>query len=137
MKTVIFFLAIIIPSVQAQNKALRGYDPVSYFTQNKAAKGYDSISTQFSGVYWFFSSLENQKTFIESPEKFMPQFDGYCAYAAANNYIYDADPEAWTIVDGRLYLNYSTKVRATWLAQRDSMITSGHKNWPGLKHQKK
>ncbi len=137
MKSIIVFLGLLFSTAQAQDIAIRGYDPVSYFLQNKAVKGSDSISFKFSGAVWFFSSHENLKMFSESPEKFMPQFNGYCAYAAANNYLYDADPEVWTIVNGKLYLNYSSKVRALWTAQRDSMIIAGHKNWPGLKNQKK
>ena len=137
MRTFIFFLGILVPAAHAQDMVIRGYDPVSYFSQNKAVKGADSISSIYSGVKWLFSSSENRKAFIDSPEKYIPQFNGHCAYAAANNYIYDADPEVWTIVEGKLYLNYSVEVRMMWAAQRDSMIAAARKNWPALIHQKK
>lgn len=137
MLRVLFLFGIYLSTIRAQEIAIKGYDPVAYFTQNKPVKGHDSISIKLSGVRWLFSSVENQMAFNRTPEKFMPQFSGFCAYAAAHNYIYEADPRVWTIVDGRLYLNYSEKVRSMWEVQRDSMIVAGHKNWINLKDSKK
>lgn len=136
MRMFILLVGIFVSCVQAQDTAIRGYDPVAYFVQNKAVKGSDAITAVHENQKWFFTSEENRKMFLASPESYMPQFGGHCAYAAGNNYIYEADPEAWTIVDGRLYLNYSMKVREKWTANRDSLIKAGHKNWPELMKKK-
>lgn len=119
----------------AQTVAIRGYDAVAFFTSGQAVKGADSLAVEFAGQTWRFASASHRKLFQENPESYLPQFDGFCAYAAGNNYVYEADPEAWTIVDGKLYFNYSLDIRKMWTANRDSLIAAGHKNWPGLKKQ--
>lgn len=136
MRIFILMAGIFVSCVQGQDVAIRGYDPVAYFVQNKAVKGLETITAIHEGRKWFFMSEENKKMFLVSPESYTPQFGGYCAYAAGNNYIYEADPEAWTIVDGRLYMNYSMKIREKWTANRDSLIKAGHKNWPELVKKK-
>ncbi len=128
---IFFYLLLQKPTTEIQ-----GYDAVAYFTQNKAIRGYDSIYSEVNGKRWLFFSEENRRKFMLSPEKFIPQFDGYCAYAAGNNYLYEANPQAFTIVDGKLYFNYSMEVKTMWMANRDSLILAGHKNWIELSKQK-
>ncbi|MDX2154190.1 MAG: YHS domain-containing (seleno)protein [Bryobacteraceae bacterium] len=112
--------------------ALQGYDPVAYFTASKATKGSDSISHEWMGAKWYFSSDANRKLFIASPEKYAPQFGGYCAWAVSNNYTANADPEAWKIIDGKLYVNYNKDVQKKWEAEALKRIEAGNKNWPNL-----
>ena len=88
--------------------AVQGYDVVAYFTESKPVKGTKEFTVYHSGESWYFSSAENLKTFKASPEKYKPQFGGYCAYGMSRGYKAKTDPEAWTIVDGKLYLNYNT-----------------------------
>jgi hypothetical protein len=112
--------------------AIRGYDAVAYFNQNKAIKGSDDYQHSWKGVVWKFSNEENLKLFVADPEKYAPQFGGYCAYAASRNYIYDADPEFWKIVDGRLFLNYNGEAQKLWAEDIPGNIKKGNENWPGL-----
>lgn len=136
MKNAVYLLILFTPALFSQKAGLRGYDPVAYFTVNDAVKGSDTITAEVSGKRWHFCSTENRERFLQAPELFLPQFDGYCAYAAGHNYIYGADPKVWTIVNGKLYLNYSAEVKSKWTAERDTLIAAGHRNWPALKSQK-
>src|SRR5688572_6266590 len=94
--------------------AIRGYDPVGYFTAGRPVKGSPQFSHQWRGATWHFASAENRDRFAAAPEKFAPQYGGYCAYGVAQGYAVSIDPAAWTIVDGKLYLNYSLSVRENW-----------------------
>lgn len=130
-------LVILCSPASAQEKAISGFDPVVYFSEGRAARGVDSLWWEFKGQRWHFVSVQNRRAFVESPDAYRPQFDGYCAYAAGHNYVYEGDPEVWTMVDGRLYLNYSREIREAWLAARDSLIREGNKHWPGLVKNKR
>jgi YHS domain-containing protein len=99
---------------QKDGIAIRGYDPVAYFKQSKPVKGQETISYDWNGVKWLFSSEENKEDFKANPEKFAPQFGGYCAYGLSENHKSPTEPEAFTIVDDKLYLNYNLKVKELW-----------------------
>ena len=114
------------------NTAIGGYDPVAYFTQSKPVKGRGDFSYSYKGADWNFASQENLDAFKASPEKYAPQYGGYCAYAVSQGYTASTDPLAWTIVDDKLYLNYSKSVRQLWLREAKNNILKGDKNWPGL-----
>ena len=112
--------------------AIDGTDPLSYFDEGRPIKGSKAISFDWNGATWRFASPENRDRFAADPEKYAPQFGGYCAWAVANNYTASTDPEAWSIVDGKLYLNYSKSVQATWEKDIPGNIASGNKNWPSV-----
>jgi YHS domain-containing protein len=112
--------------------AIKGYDPVAYFTQSKAVKGSSQFTHEWNGAKWQFASDENRNLFKASPEKYAPQYGGYCAWAVGHNYTADTDPEAWKIVDGKLYLNYNKSVQAKWSQDIPKWISDGDKNWPSL-----
>lgn len=112
--------------------AVKGYDTVAYFNQGKPVKGAPQWSHQWMGADWRFSSAANRDLFQKTPEQYVPQFGGYCAWAVGHNYTANADPEAWKIVDGKLYLNYSKSVQKMWEKDQGKWIEDGHKNWPGL-----
>jgi YHS domain-containing protein len=112
--------------------AIRGYDPVAYFTQGRPVKGSGDFILEYKGATWKFSSAENRQAFVEMPEKYAPQYGGYCAYAVSQGYTASIDPQAWTIVDERLYLNYSKDVRAEWSRDIPGNIKKANANWPGV-----
>lgn len=112
--------------------AVRGYDVVAYFTESKAVIGLAEFEHSWQGAKWRFASKSNRDAFIQSPEKYAPQFGGYCAWAVGHNYTADADPEAWRIIDGKLYLNYNRSVQKQWEHDRAKWIEQGQRNWPGL-----
>jgi len=115
---------------QTKAGAISGYDPVAYFTDGQAVKGEKSLSYDWEYASWYFASTENLETFKADPEQYAPQYGGYCAYAVANGYTAKSDPDAWKIVDGKLYLNYDKNIRKKWEAQQAEFIKSGDANWP-------
>src|SRR5215813_8567179 len=94
--------------------ALKGYDAVAYFNEGRPIKGKDEFSHEWMGAKWYFASAANRDEFAKSPEKYAPQFGGYCAWAVGHGYTAGVDPAAWKIVDGKLYLNYSKDVQKMW-----------------------
>jgi hypothetical protein len=112
--------------------ALRGFDPVAYFTEAQAVKGSDKFVHQWKGATWRFSSAANRDRFAAAPESFAPQYGGYCAYGVAKNYAVSIDPQAWSIVEGKLYLNYSRRVRENWLKDVPRHIREADANWPAV-----
>lgn len=114
------------------NKAVSGYDTVAYFTEGKPVKGTDEHTTKWKGATWHFSSAENLKLFTDNPEKYAPQYGGYCAFALAKNDTVSSDPEAWDITDGKLYLNYSKSVQERWLEDKANYINEANANWPNV-----
>ncbi|MDH3738715.1 MAG: YHS domain-containing protein [Alphaproteobacteria bacterium] len=123
----------IAPVFSADGVAIRGYDPVAYFSEGKPVAGSAQHSVEFKGTKWLFASAENRDLFVANPEKYAPQYGGYCAWAVANNYTASIDPDAWTIKDGKLYLNFSKFVRARWAIDKSGNIAKGDANWPGLR----
>ena len=131
-------LAIGLAAVDPVNKnllgtAIKGYDPVAYFKESKPVKGKNEFRHDWMGAKWYFSSAANRDEFANSPEKYAPQFGGYCAWAVGHGYTADIDPEAWKIVDGKLYLNYSKDVQKMWAQDIPGWIKKGNENWPNLK----
>jgi len=112
--------------------AIDGYDPVAYFTDSKPVAGKKEFEHTYQGATWRFASAEHRDLFAADPEKYAPQYGGYRAYAVAQGKLAGIDPEAWTIVEGKLYLNYSKKIRAQWEKDIPGFITKGDENWPGL-----
>ncbi|MDI9861752.1 YHS domain-containing (seleno)protein [Flectobacillus roseus] len=144
MKTNLFVLLLFLVSTSVQllaqetdvfqkdGIAIRGYDPVAYFKQSKPVKGQETISHDWNGVKWLFSSEENKEDFKANPEKFAPQFGGYCAYGLSENHKSPTEPEAFTIVDDKLYLNYNLKVKELWKKDISGRIKKANDFWPAL-----
>jgi len=110
--------------------AIDGTDTVAYFNEGKPVAGSPDISHVWKGVKWLFSSEENRATFAANPESYAPQYGGYCAYAVSEGYTASTVPDAWKIVDGKLYLNYSKGVQSTWEKNYSERIVAADKNWP-------
>lgn len=112
--------------------ALGGYDAVSYQDSDGPKMGNPEYAYDWNGVKWLFVSKSNQEIFAQQPEKYAPQYGGYCAFAVSKNSLAPGDPNVWTIVDGKLYLNLSKAVQSRWESDRQNLIQQADKNWPDL-----
>ncbi len=116
------------------NVAIMGYDPVAYFTMNDAVKGSEDHAFEWLGATWLFANEEHRQTFTASPIKYAPQYGGLCslgvAYGEVTRYI---DPEAWSIIKGKLYLNYSAAASADLAEDAANLIAKADANWPEVK----
>ncbi len=112
--------------------AIRGYDPVAYFTVGEPTPGQDKYSTRWQGAIYKFSSADNLALFKSDPAQYTPQYGGYCAYAVSKGATANTEPEAWTIVNGKLYLNFSLSVQKRWRKDIPGHIKSADSNWPGV-----
>ena len=112
--------------------AVDGSDVVAYFTESKPVKGRKDITHDWMGATWRFASAENRAKFQADPTTYAPQYGGYCAYAASEGYGAPTAPDAWTIYDGKLYLNYSNGVRRRWSKDIPGRIEAGDANWPRI-----
>jgi YHS domain-containing protein len=118
--------------------AINGYDPIAYFQDNKPVAGNAEFSFEWNGAKWQFASAENLAKFKEHPEQFAPQYGGYCAFGASRGYLAQTDPQAFTILDNKLYLNYNLEVRTEWMKDVNNRISKANENWESkLKHKSK
>jgi hypothetical protein len=113
--------------------AIRGTDPVAYFTDGAARRGDPAIRLAHGGVDWLFASEANRTAFAADPDRFAPQYGGWCAWAMAEGYLAPIDPDQWRIVEGRLYLNASARVQRRWLGDSPGFIARADANWPRLR----
>ncbi len=113
--------------------AIHGYDPVAYFRENKPVKGDKQFSLSWKSATWYFASQQNLDAFKSNPGMYEPQYGGYCAYGLANGHKASTDPEAWLILDGKLYLNYSKDVQSSWKKKQSEYIQTADKLWPEIK----
>lgn len=114
------------------NLAIEGYDAVAYFTENRAVEGTREFEIEYRGANWRFASVANMNAFRENPERYAPQYGGYCAWAVSQNDTAGIDPTQFTVHNGKLYLNYSEKISARWQADRDAFIIDADRYWPQL-----
>jgi len=112
--------------------AIKGYDTVAYFTENRAIKGLEEFSYDWNHGVWLFSNKKNMELFKANPEKFAPQYGGYCAFAAAKGSFAKIDPTQFTVLNNKLYLNYNARIQNKWTKNRDKFIELGDQNWPDL-----
>lgn len=113
--------------------AIRGFDPVAYFVEGKPVAGRNEIVATHAGATYRFASAANRDAFVAAPEKYLPQYGGYCAYAAALGKKADGDPQVWRIVGGRLYLNFNRSIGERWSADEKGFIAKGDANWPRIR----
>jgi len=109
--------------------AIKGYDPVAYFTQSKPDEGQDGITHSRNGVTWHFGTTQNRDLFAKNPEKYARQYGGYSAYGLSQGYAVKIEPEVWSVVDGKLYLNYHMDIRNKWEKKRAEYIRLSDGNW--------
>jgi len=106
-----------------------GYDLVSYHNASKATRGNGHNVSIHDGVTYLFANADNKKTFDANPEKYLPAYGGWCAFGVSVGKKFVSDPEAWKIVDGRLYLNLDKNIQADWLKDIPGRIKSANENW--------
>ncbi len=125
-------------NVLGESVGLVGYDPVSYFPEGggKPRRGLISISQEHDGVTYRFASEEHLARFKKDPEKYLPAYGGWCAWAAGElGKRVDVDPESFEVRDGRLYLFYrdpALDTRALWVKKPADLIAKANANWPAL-----
>jgi len=121
------------PPVAAVNTTdgvgLKGYDPVAYFINGQPTKGAGRYGLQWKGITYRFASAENLQRFKAKPQKYLPQYGGYCAYAMSINRIADISPTEWTIFGGKLYLNNNFISQTLWSLDKSGRISSADRNW--------
>jgi YHS domain-containing protein len=120
-------------NVDSSGLALKGYDPVAYFTENKPARGKAEFTARHEGATYRFTSAANRDAFAAAPAKYSPQYGGYCAFGMASGYKAPIEPDAWTVVDGKLYLNYNQSVRRQWSGDIPGFIRKADANWPSIR----
>ena len=112
--------------------AVSGYDSVAYFDQAKAVKGDDNFTINYKGAVWQFKNQANLDAFTLAPDKYAPQYGGYCAWAVAHDNTAKGDPEQWYIHQGKLYLNYNEDIRNKWLQDKEALIKQADSLWPSV-----
>ncbi len=117
---------------ETENGAIDGYDPVSYFTDGQAERGSQAITAEWNGAIWRFTSAAHRDTFTENPEKYAPQYGGFCALGMAHGGDVPTNPEAWTIWEGKLYFNMIKEVSITWRYNPDKLIERADMKWNAL-----
>ena len=120
-------------NVDAAGVALRGHDPVAYFTVGKPTPGAQTFQSKFDGATYQFASADNKAAFDKEPAKFAPQYGGFCAFAAAKGAKFDADPAVFKVVENKLYMNVNPDVAVKWNADVPGHIKAADGNWSGLK----
>jgi YHS domain-containing protein len=121
------------PEIYAENGiAIDGTDAVAYFTEGAPITGDEAITFDYMGATWRFASEENRDMFVADPTAYAPQYGGYCAFAVSKGATAPTAPDAWTIVDGKLYLNFSISVRERWRQDIPGNIAAADANWPGV-----
>ena len=111
----------------------KGYDVVAYFNQGKPVQGIQKHESVYGGVTWRFASKKHRELFEANPEKYAPQYGGFCSWGAANGKLFDVDPvNGWTIVDGKLYLNFNADLNKTFTQDAAKFIPKADKNWESL-----
>lgn len=120
------------PEVFQNPIAINAVDPVGYFDQEKPVSGAAAHAHLWNGAEWHFANRRNADKFAANPETYAPEFGGYCAFAASRGYLAPTIPEAWTIYEGKLYLNASLRAQELWRQDIPGNIAAGLRNWPGI-----
>lgn len=115
--------------------AVDGYDVVSYHTQAEPLPGDPGIAAEYNGVTWLFASEANRNLFLDDPQRYVPAYDGHCAWAAARGYKARTDPLAYRLVDGVLYMNYSPRIQRRWERDIPGFIERSEANWPEIEDE--
>jgi YHS domain-containing protein len=122
-------------NLDATGLVIRGYDPVAYFTEGHPVPGRSDLSEKYRGGTYHFVTAANRDTFKANPEKYVPQYGGYCAYGVAIGKKFDIDPSSWRIVDGKLYFNLNPMILEKWSADTKGYIRKSEEKWPKIREK--
>ena len=122
---------------ESNGVAIKGYDPVAFFKESKPVRGKDDLRFEYKGSTFVFANGDNRAAFAADPAKYAPQYGGYCALGTARGYKADIDAATFTVIDGRLYLNYNTQVQREWAADRARFIRQADERWPTVSKTEK
>src|SRR6186997_3245142 len=144
MKRIIVLILIVFAVIQASAQkaeifspggiAIKGYDAVAFFKQSKPVKGMEKFSYQWNNATWLFSNEENRAAFKKAPEKYAPQYGGYCAYGASEGHKAPTETDTWTVRNDKLYFNYNKKVKEMWQKDEENLIKIADQKWPEIKN---
>jgi YHS domain-containing protein len=118
---------------QKNGAAIDGYDAVAFFIENKPVKGDPGYSLEWRNARWLFASQTNLDSFKINPDRYAPQYGGYCAYGTADGHKAPTQPDTWTVLDGKLYFNYNQKVKTLWDKDRPKYIQQANINWEKIR----
>jgi YHS domain-containing protein len=122
-----------INQIGSKGVAIKGFDPVAYFTVGKPTKGKAAHTVKYKGAEWRFASAENKALFEANPAKYEPAYGGYCAYGVAQGYLVKIEGDSWAIRDGKLYLNYDKGVQRRWARDPGGYIKTANGKWTRIK----
>jgi hypothetical protein len=134
----IFLSLVLQPAWGGETRlAIRGYDPVAYFTDGAPVPGKSEFEHEWQRSRWRFASAAHRDLFTADPDRYAPQYDGYCAMGVAQGQGHksEVDPEAWAIVDGKLYLTFDRFWLGKWREDISANIKQANENWPTVKEQ--
>lgn len=120
------------PVFQHAGLAIRGMDPVAYFALNGPVRGREAYQEDWNGAVWRFASAANRDVFVADPVRYAPVFGGYCAYAASRGSLASTVSNAWSVYEGRLFLNASLRAREFWTDRLPNSVAAGEANWPAI-----
>jgi YHS domain-containing protein len=119
-------------NTDATGVVIRGYDPVAYFTEGRPVPGRPDLSVEYQGGKYLFATAANRDAFNANPEKYVPQYGGYCAYGVAKGKKFDIDPSSWRIVDGKNYFLLNPAILKEWSAKAKEYLHKSEENWPRI-----
>ena len=114
---------------ETDGAAIGGYDPVAYLTERKAERGSGEFTGMYKGSTFRFKTAANRDLFLANAEKYAPQYGGYCAFGVSRGYKAGISPDAFSVIDGKLYLNYNTDVKATWSKDVSGYVGKANEKW--------
>ena len=120
-------------NVDTNGIALQGHDPVAFFTDGTPVEGSDQITAEYEGATYHFATAENQGAFTADPAKYAPQYGGYCAYGLARGSKAPVEIDKFSIVDGKLYLNFNGNIQSQWEKDIKGFVAKADKNWTTIK----
>lgn len=115
--------------------AIKGYDVVAYFTEGRAVKGEQRFQFRWRDANWLFASAAHLDAFMVDPERFTPQYGGFCAFGVAEGHAIGVDPEQFTVHNGKLYLNFNASVNRKWREHMENYISTADEKWPEMVQQ--
>jgi enamine deaminase RidA (YjgF/YER057c/UK114 family) len=131
-------VTVLVPAARSEEPKLSisGYDPVAYFTDGKPVQGKSEIEYLWHKLRWRFANEAHRNLFAKEPDRYTPQYDGYCALgvsAGEEGHKDTVDPEAWAIVDGKLYLTHMSQGMDDWRQNPADYIKQADANWAAVK----